>query len=110
MEATGLRARHFRILVLLGETEPLSQVEIGERLSIDRNTVVLLLDDLEARGCVIRRRDPRDRRAHCVSLTEAGKDMLDHGLAMARHTNDTVFAPLTPEERTQLHGLLQRLL
>ncbi len=110
MEPVGVRSRQFRVLALLGETEPLSQVEIGERLGIDRNTIVLLLDDLEALGYVTRRRDPRDRRAHCVSLTETGKETRTHGLEMARRTNDAVLAPLTPDERTQLHGLLQRLI
>jgi DNA-binding MarR family transcriptional regulator len=110
MEPTGLRARHFRVMALLGESDALSQVEIGERLHIDRNTVVLLLDDLEALNYVTRRRDPRDRRAHCVSLTETGKKQWAHGLEMARRTNEAVFAPLEPDERVQLHALLLRLL
>jgi DNA-binding MarR family transcriptional regulator len=110
METSGLRARHFRLMALLGEADSLSQVEIGERLNIDRNTIVLLLDDLEALGCVTRRRDPRDRRAHCVSLTETGKKQWAHGLEMARRTNEAVFAPLESDERTQLHALLLRLL
>ena len=84
----------------------MSQVEIGGRLNIDRNTVVLLLDDLEALGCVTRRRDQRDRRAHCVSLTETGKDRWAYGLEMARHTNEAVLSALAPEERAQLHALL----
>ena len=90
-------------------SKPLSQVEMGERLGIDRNTMVLLLDDLEARGLVTRRRDPRDRRAHLVSLTDAGRDVLAQSTALARRTNDEVFAPLSAEERAQLHALLSRL-
>ena len=59
MEPDGIRGRHFRVLAVLGEGESLSQLEIGERLGIDRNTMVLLLDDLEALGLVARRRGPR---------------------------------------------------
>jgi DNA-binding MarR family transcriptional regulator len=109
MEPLKIRVRHFRILVLLGESEPLSQVVIGERLSVDRNTIVLLLDDLEALEYVIRRRDPCDRRAHCVSLTEKGKTALEQGLEQAKRTNDIVLAPLDPSEQFQLHSLLRRL-
>ena len=72
MEPDRIRGRHFRVLAVLGEGESLSQLEIGERVGIDRNTMVLLLDDLEGRGLVTRRRDPEDRRAHRVSLTRAG--------------------------------------
>lgn len=96
VEPLGIRGRHFGVLAVLGEEKPLSQVEMGERLGIDRNTMVLLLDDLEERGLVTRRRDPRDRRAHQVSLTDAGRDVLVQGTELARRTNDEVLAPLSP--------------
>lgn len=109
-EPLGIHGRHFSVLAVLGEEKPLAQVEMGERLGIDRNTMTLLLDDLEARGLVTRRRDPRDRRAHLVSLTDAGRDVLAQSTALARRTNEEVFAPLSADERGQLHALLSRLL
>jgi len=109
-EPLGIHGRHFSVLAVLGEEKPLAQVEMSERLGIDRNTMVLLLDDLEARDLVTRRRDPRDRRAHLVSLTDAGRDVLAQSTALARRTNDEVFAPLSSDERDQLHALLSRLL
>jgi DNA-binding MarR family transcriptional regulator len=105
----GIGRRHFGVLAVLGEEKPLSQVEIGERLGIDRNTMVLLLDDLEAKVLVTRRRDPADRRAHLVSLTDAGRKTLAQSTDAARRTNDEVFAPLSAEERALLHSLLSRL-
>ena len=105
----GIGRRHFGVLAVLGEEKPLSQVEIGERLGIDRNTVVLLLDDLQAKAFVTRRRDPADRRAHLVALTDAGRDALALSTDAARRTNDEVFAPLSPDERALLHSLLSRL-
>ncbi|MBV9850564.1 MAG: MarR family transcriptional regulator [Armatimonadetes bacterium] len=109
MEPCGVRARHFRVLAVLGEGESLSQAEIGERLGIDRNTMVLLLDDLEGRGLIMRRRAPEDRRAHRVGLTDAGREILARGMEMARRTSEEVFAPLSPDERAQLHALIRRL-
>lgn len=106
----GIGRRHFGILAVLGEEKPLSQIEMSERLGIDRNTMVLLLDDLEGNKLVTRRRDPADRRAHLVSLTDAGRDVLVQSVDAARRTNDEVFAPLSPEERALLHSLLRRLL
>ena len=105
----GIGRRHFSVLAVLGEEKPLSQVEMSERLGVDRNTMVILLDDLEAQALVTRRRDPSDRRAHLVNLTDAGRDVLAQSIEAARRTNDEVFAPLSPEERTQLHSLLSRL-
>ena len=106
----GIGRRHFGILAVLGEEKPLSQIETSERLGIDRNTMVLLLDDLEGKALVTRRRDPADRRAHLVSLTDAGRGVLAQSVDAARRTNDEVFAPLSPEERALLHSLLRRLL
>lgn len=46
------------------------------------STVTALADGLEARGLIARRRDPEDRRAWLLELTEAGRarreDMLAH--------------------------------
>lgn len=109
-EPLGIHGRHFAVLSLLGEEKPLAQVEIGERLGIDRNTVVLLLDDLEGQELVTRRRDPNDRRAHQVTLTDTGRTLLVRAEELARRTNTEVFAPLSPDEQAQLHSLLGRLL
>ena len=110
VEPLGIHGRHFSVLAVLGEGRPMAQVEMSERLGIDRNTMVLLLDDLETRRLVTRRRDPRDRRAHLVSLTDTGREVLAESTALARRTNDEVFAPLSADERAQLHSLLSRLL
>lgn len=105
----GIRGRHFGVLAVVGEEKPLSQIEISERLGIDRNTMVLLLDDLETGGFVTRTRDPQDRRAYLIALTPTGRDVLAQGTQMAHRTNDEVLSPLSPDERAQLHALLSRL-
>ncbi len=109
VEPLGIKGKHFGVLTVLGEEKPLAQIEIGERLGVDRNTMVLLLDDLQRQGLVTRRRDPRDRRAHLVELTDAGRAVLVQATEMARRTNEEVLSPLSCDERTQLHTLLSRL-
>lgn len=109
VEPLGIHGRHFSVLAVLGEEKPLSQVEISDRLSIDRNTMTLLLDDLEKQCLVTRQRDPHDRRAHCVTLTDTGREVLRKSTEYAKRTNDEVFASLSSEERAQLHSLLSRL-
>jgi len=105
----GIRGRHFSVLAVVDEGKPLSQIEISERLGIDRNTMVGLLDDLEAGLFVTRTRDPQDRRAYLIALTPAGRDVLAQGTQMAHRTNEEVLSPLSPAERAQLHALLGRL-
>ena len=48
-----------------------------EHLSMDSNTGVLVLNDLEDLEYAERRRDPTDRRRHLVDITDAGLEALE---------------------------------
>jgi MarR family transcriptional regulator, lower aerobic nicotinate degradation pathway regulator len=98
------------VLHCLAEFEPISQREICRRLGMDGSDVVALLDDLEGAGYVVRRRDPRDRRRHAVTLTPDGHRALRRLDEVAAQVEDAVLAPLSAEEREVLHRLLLRAL
>jgi DNA-binding MarR family transcriptional regulator len=105
-EQTGLGPYHHAILILLDESARETQAEIADALGYDRGTLVGLLDELEERQLVERRRDPDDRRRHLVRLTPDGKRMLARFRALARRVEDEFLAPLDAEQREQLHSLL----
>src|SRR5712691_3346444 len=83
-EETGLHPYHHAILTVLGERSRETQGAIADALGYDRGQLVGLLDELEERGLVERRRDPNDRRRHIVSLTPDGKQMHRRLRALAR--------------------------
>jgi len=58
MSPGGLRPRHLIALKLLSEHGPASQQGLAEALSLDPSNVVGLLNELEERGLITRRRDP----------------------------------------------------
>ncbi|MER7182598.1 MarR family transcriptional regulator, partial [Streptomyces hyaluromycini] len=58
----GMDGHELAVLVVLAGPEQLSQIEAAGRLGVDRTTMVALLDGLERRGLVERRRSPQDRR------------------------------------------------
>jgi DNA-binding MarR family transcriptional regulator len=108
-ERTGLHPYHHAILLVLGEGSRETQGAIADSLGYDRGQLVGLLDELEERGLVQRRRDPNDRRRHLVRLTPDGKRMLRRLRALARQIEDEFLAPLSDGERATLHALLLRL-
>jgi DNA-binding MarR family transcriptional regulator len=108
-EPTGLTPYHHAVLSLLDEGMCAAQWMIADRLAYDRSQLVGLLDDLEERGLVQRKRDPSDRRRHLVSLTPAGKEALVELRAITKGVEKEFLAPLDAEERRTLHELLLRL-
>src|SRR5256714_10617733 len=108
-EGTGLHPYHHAILLVLGEGAPETQGSIADALGYDRGQLVGLLDELEERGLLERRRDPNDRRRHVVRLTPDGKKALQKLRALSKRIEDEFLAPLNEAERAKLHTLLLRL-
>ena len=105
----GLQPRHFGLLTQLAAADGQSQQQLADLLAIHRNAMVGLLDDLEVRGLVERRRHPRDRRAHAVHLTPSARRLLDRATAIADAHDEKILAPLDSAERRELVRLLQRV-
>jgi DNA-binding MarR family transcriptional regulator len=117
LEPLGLTVKHFGVLTFIRheaesgrEGGSLSQQAIGERLRIDRTTMVSLIDDLERAGYVKRERNTDDRRAYVITLTAAGR----RAQARAEEAVDAhalqFFGQLSEVERQELHRLLTRLI
>jgi len=108
-EGTGLSPFHYAVLALLEEDPRETQAAIADALGYDRSHVVRLLDELEERDLVVRKRDPEDRRRHVVKMTPEGRKMLAKLRAIVARLEDHFLAPLDRDERAVLHALLVRL-
>ena len=105
----GLEPRHFGMLTRLAANEGRSQQAVGELMGLNPTRMVFLVDELEQRGLVERRRNPADRRSYALYLTDQGRAKLREAQqASVRHAGQ-VGASLSAAERRQLTDLLRRL-
>lgn len=86
-----------------------SQQALARLLGTPPSRLVALVDGLDERGLVERRRNPTDRRLHALHLTEAGRDLLARIGTVARAHDDAINETLGPDERAHLRALLGRL-
>lgn len=109
LERFGLKPPMLRALEAISGHEPLTQVQLGALVRMDRTTVVQMVDHLEALGYAIRRVHPTDRRSHALSLTDKGRSDLVRASQAARDVEAAFLSPLSTEERRQFVALLEKL-
>jgi MarR family transcriptional regulator, lower aerobic nicotinate degradation pathway regulator len=110
LKPADLRWRDYSVLGILEAEGPRSQQELGRRLAVDRSTMVHVIDVLEGRGLVSRSRDPADRRAYAIALTDEGRALLADLLHPATAAVDEqVTRGLPPADRLRLNRILVQL-
>jgi DNA-binding MarR family transcriptional regulator len=109
LDSIGLTPRMWGALNVLDAEGPVSQHQLGKAIGMDPSSMVGTIDELESRGLVERRRHPSDRRAHALHVTAAGRRTLTRGRKLAMGAQNDLLAPLSPEDRSQLHDLLLRI-
>ena len=105
----GVQPSHFGLLMHLARENGQSQQQLADLLGIHRNVMVGLVDDLENRGLVERRRHPSDRRAHAIHLTAAAFDLLNEANRLADEQEAELFSGMSADDRARVIGLLKRL-
>ncbi|HEX3796272.1 MAG TPA: MarR family winged helix-turn-helix transcriptional regulator [Acidimicrobiales bacterium] len=110
VDLVGMNLKELGALAYLRDHQQAPQQALSEALCIDANNCVLLLNDLEAKQYVERRRDPIDRRRHLVELTTMGRRALERAERAQESVEDDVLGALSQEERSQLRNLLDRAL
>lgn len=96
--------------VLEGADHALTPNEIGEHLHLTSGTVTTVIDSLEKRNLVERQPHPEDRRKVLVSITNAGRAVLDRYLPEAVAIQTAMLGGLNDDELQTLSELLTRAL
>lgn len=87
----------------------MSQLELGGQFELKAGSLSEILAKIEATGLIERTRDPRDRRALTVRLTEAGMQEAQRAIEARRAFREQAFSNLTDEEQDELIVLLEKI-
>ena len=103
----GLRPRHLVALTVLRDRGGSTQQALAATLEMDGTNIVGLLNELEAKQLIERRRSPEDRRRHVVELTDAGVEQLAKAECALAEVDEEVLGALDAGQRETLYNLLQ---
>ncbi len=109
LEADGAHRHQFAVLATLEAFGPSSQAELCRRTDLDRSDMNTIVNALEAEGAVSRAVDPDDRRQNIVALTTRGRRRFARLRDRVGAAQESVLAPLSPDERGELVRLLKAL-
>jgi DNA-binding MarR family transcriptional regulator len=102
--------RMFGVLCVLSDLPQSSQQDVGERLLINRTSMVALVDELERWQLAKRMRDPADRRRYLLTATTSGVEYLDRTAAVVSAGDARFLSELESSDRQHLLAVLQTLL
>lgn len=77
------------------KSERAVQGEIADRLGINRNVMVRIVDDMESRGIVLRQRNPHNRKELLLIITKQGREALKFVDETYEKVLQRAFHPLT---------------
>ena len=105
----GLTYSQYGVLVALGEKDLLPQRLVADRLETDANTVMVIVDSLEAKAFVKRVSAPEDKRLRLVALTPEGRAVLDAANSAVEPLYRSLAANFSEAEIGQAEAPLARI-
>ncbi|GIK36350.1 MAG: MarR family transcriptional regulator [Chloroflexota bacterium] len=106
---TNLTVSQFGVLETLYHLGPLCPGDLSTKLLKSGGNITLVIDNLEKQGLVQRARDTKDRRMITISLTPAGRDLINQILPQHVAAITEELSCLTPEEQKTLGALCRKL-
>lgn len=109
VSALGLTPPDAGLIRKVASDPGISQQALAEHLGIMPSRMVALIDDLEAKGIIARRRSNQDRRNYALELTEKGSALLTQLSKVAAEHEEALCAALNQDERIELKSLCGRI-
>jgi DNA-binding MarR family transcriptional regulator len=108
----GLEPGWHDVLATLRRTGPpyrLRVTDFSSTLMLTSSGTTKRLDRLEAAGLIARTPDPTDRRGTLITLTDAGRELIDRLTPHHLDNERRLLSALTRDEQAELADLLRKL-
>jgi MarR family transcriptional regulator, organic hydroperoxide resistance regulator len=108
LEPHGLTPFHWVVLCCLWQEDGLATSQIGSKLQQVGGTLTGVIDRMEERGLILRKRDPQDRRIVRVWLTDAGRQFQATLPPIVLDLRERLMLGMSATERDQFSALVDR--
>lgn len=105
----GATRAQWLALKMISQSEGINQGRLADFLEVEPITACRMIDRLEESGMVERRRDPADRRAWQLFLTEKARPVLDELKIISNELLEQAFDGLSRDQRDQLYAMLETI-
>ncbi len=107
--ALGVTRAQWKVLFRLTRYPGLRQVELADMLDVEPITLCRIVDRLEEAELVERQRDPEDRRAWRLQVTDKAKPLVERLKSLGSELVGEAFADIDRSELDQVRGVLARV-
>lgn len=104
-----LTSMQFIALVAIAEHPELDATRVAEMTVIDKATVGGVLERLERKGLIVRRKSATDARVKVLAATAAGRALISVCFIRVEEVQKRILAPLSAAEQETLTELLAKL-
>lgn len=98
----GLNISEFGVLEMLYHKGDQPVQKVAEKILVTSGTITYVINKLEKKEFVIRRKCNKDKRIYYVSLTEKGENYIAHIFPKHKDFLDNLFKDLDEESKNQL--------
>ncbi|MEP7295532.1 MAG: MarR family transcriptional regulator [Burkholderiales bacterium] len=99
----------FALLFAASKEAGLDQRTLAGRIGLDTSTIGTVVDRLESRQLIERKISPDDKRVRLLSVTPAGRKLLQGVMPAMLRAQDRMLAPLPKADRTKFMAMVKRI-
>lgn len=99
---------HYTVLSLIKLNPGINQSRLAHSMYLDRSSMVPILDQLEKKDWIERKRPPNDRRSHALHLTKAGHTAVKQADREVNKLEESIATEMGHDNRESLLALIKQ--